>query len=231
MTLTLEQVGDHLLGTIMDEAPLDEITGQTKAFLAILDEDAVRVVHRFAKVLLAARQDEDVDVDPRSADDIARQDAMLAGIGMVRAITGPPACEHRCGNEMCELSPRSWEMINASRANPDADVDYGVILDLEILAHCGEQTREELDEIKHQVEKHFHDPRAAVAGIRSGAITLEKLNGWFALLPIAPPTQAMLEIREAMASLELQGKICQNGQMRWSVRPGEFRPVYRVKGS
>jgi hypothetical protein len=232
MTLTLEQVGDHLLGTIMAEAPLDEITPLTKAFVASLDDDAVHMVHQFANSLLAARQDEDVDVDPRSADDMARQDALLAGIGAVRAVSGPRACEHISGNEIYELSPKGWEAINASRANPDADIDYSVMLDLEIMAHCEGQTDEELDEITDQVWNQYDDPRAAVAAIRSGAITFEKINDrWFALLPIAPPTQAMLEIREAMASLERDGKICKTGQMRWSGRSGEFIPVYRAKGS
>jgi hypothetical protein len=233
MAMSLEQVGNHLLVTIMGEAPLDEITSRTKAFMATLEDDAVLMVHRFARKLLAARADEPPDMD-RSFDDpedILRQDLMLAGIGAVSTFAEPPACEHICGDHIYELTPKAWEEIKASRANPDAAIDYGMMLDLEIMAHCPGQTADEADEITVQIENRYDHPRAAVADIRSGGIRFEKINGrWFALLPITPPTKALLEIREEMASLESEGKLFETGQMRWSARSGEFVPVYRLKG-
>jgi hypothetical protein len=228
MTLSLKEIGNHLLGTIAAEAPLDEITGLTQGFLATLDDESFIMVHQFARTLLAARADEDADIsDP---EDIVRQDLVLAEIGFVRAVTGPPDYRNRCRNEVYELSPKSWELINASRANVDADVDYSVMLAMEILAHCGEQTREELGGIIFQVENYYDDPRAAVEGVRSGAITFEKLDGWFALLPIVPPTRAKLEYMEAKAWLTRQGSFSQEGHVHSSLRCGEFRPVYRAKG-
>jgi hypothetical protein len=132
-------------------------------------------------------------------------------------------------NELNELSPEGWGLVNASRANPGADLDYFEMLSLEIIAHCDGQTDQDLEAIAVKIGTAFDDHRAAVMAIRSGAITFEKISDLsFVLLPITPPTQHQLDIKAAMELLEKQGLIVDTGETRWGETSGEFQPVYKA---
>ena len=87
-------------------------------------------------------------------------------------------------DELNKLSPAGWKILNASRLNPDADLDYQEILELEVLARCGGQTDRELDVILRKIGAVYDDPSAAVKAIRSGEISFEQIGGhWFVLVP------------------------------------------------
>jgi hypothetical protein len=132
-------------------------------------------------------------------------------------------------NELNELSSEGWSQVNDSRANPDADLDYYVMLSLEIMAHCDASTDEELEIIALRIEAAFDDHRAAVMAIRSGEIVFEQIGDLcFFLVPATTPTQRVIDIKEAMASLEKKGAIVDTGETRWGETSGEFQSVYKL---
>jgi hypothetical protein len=131
-------------------------------------------------------------------------------------------------DELNKLSPAGWKILNASRLNPDADLDYQEILELEVLARCGGQTDRELDVILRKIGAVYDDPSAAVKAIRSGEISFEQIGDhWFVLVPGGMPTQRAIEIKETLASLVKKGVIYDTGEKRWSTMSGSFQPVYK----